>query len=166
MNWAALRTAWHGREPREQRILAIGALVVVLLLAWALVWHPLSRAQQDLSARLSARQQDLSFMQQAKSQLQSLRQRDEAGGSQRQGRSLLALADASARKAGLGPNIKRIEPLDDKRIRLEYKAADFDVLIAWLSDLKWHYGIDTDDVSLDRAASTGQVNARLTLRES
>lgn len=165
MSWAALRTAWRGREPREQRILGIGAIVVLILLGWALLWHPLSRAQHDLRTRLSARQQDMAFMQQAKAQLQNLQQRDQAGGSQRQGKSLLALADASARKAGLGPKIKRIEPLDDKRIRLEYKAADFDVLIAWLSDLKRHYGISADDVSLDRAAGTGQVNARLTLRE-
>lgn len=165
MNRQSLQAAWRSREPREQRILMAGGIVGVLLLGWALVWHPLVRAQQDLEARLSARQQDLVFMQQAGAQLKSLRQGEHKGSASRQGKSLLALADASARKAGLGPKIKRIEPLDGKRIRLEYKAADFDVLMAWLSDLKRQYGISADDVSLDRAAGTGQVNARLTLGE-
>ena len=165
MNRATLRHAWAAREPREQRILAGGAVICLLLLGWALIWHPLSRARQDLLAQLSARQQDLAFLQQAEPQLKNLRQRDQTGGARRQGQSLLALADSSARKAGLGPNIKRIEPLDNKRIRLEYKAADFDVLMAWLSDLKRHYGISADDLSLDRAAGTGQVNVRLTLSE-
>ncbi len=165
MNRASLRHAWDAREPREQRILAGGAVICVLLLGWALIWHPLSRARQDLLAQLSARQQDLAFLQQAEPQLKNLRQRDQTGGARRQGQSLLALADASARKAGLGPKIRRIEPLDNKRIRLEYKAADFDVLMAWLSDLKRHYGISADDLSLDRAAGTGQVNVRLTLSE-
>ena len=165
MNLESLHKLWRAREPREQRVLASGALVCVLLLGWALVWHPLERARQDLDARLQARQQDLAFLQQARSQLQQLQSRDQKSGASRQGKSLLALADASARKAGLGPNIQRLEPLDDKRIRLEYKAADFDVLMGWLADLNRRYGIRADDVSVDRASGNGQVNARLTLGE-
>lgn len=165
MNRQSLQAAWRSREPREQRILIAGGIVCVLLLGWALVWHPLVRAHQDLEARLGARQQDLAFMQQAEAQLKALSQREHKGGASRQGKSLLALADASARDAGLGPKITRIEPLDGKRIRLEYKAADFDVLMAWLSGLRGQYGISAEDISLDRAAGTGQVNARLTLGE-
>ncbi len=165
MSIESLKKLWHAREPREQRVLALGAVACVLLLGWALVWHPLQRARQDLGARLDARQQDLAFLQQAQAQLQQLKSRDQKGGASRQGKSLLALADASARKAGLGPNIRRLEPLDDKRIRLEYKAADFDVLIGWLADLKRRYGIHAEDVSVDRAAGTAQVNARLALGE-
>lgn len=156
---------WRSREPRERQVLAIGAVVCVALLAWALVWHPLTRAQQDLDARLSARQQDLAFMRQAEAQLESLRQTSQQGGVSREGRSLLALADASAREAGLGPRLTRIEPLDGKRIRLELKTADFDVLVGWLADLQRRYGIQANDVSIDRAAGDGQVNARLTLGE-
>lgn len=165
MNIESLHKLWRAREPREQRVLALGAVVCVLLLGWALIWHPLDRARQDLGARLEARQQDLAFMQQAKTQLKQLQGREQKGGAIRQGKSLLALADASARKAGLGPNIRRLEPLDNKRIRLEYKAADFDVLMGWLADLYRRYGIHADDVSVDRAAGSGQVNARLTLGE-
>lgn len=160
-----LHQIWRSREPREQRVLAAGAAVCALLLGWALVWHPLDRARQDLSAQLSARQQDLAFLQQAQGAWQQLQERQHTGGASREGKSLLALADASARKAGLGPNIRRLEPLDDKRIRIEYKAADFDTLSGWLADLHRRYGIRADDVSVDRAAGTGQVNARLTLGE-
>lgn len=156
---------WRARQPREQRILALGALACAVLLGWALVWHPLHQARLDQQARLSARQADLAFMQQAGAQLQQLRQRDARGGVSRQGKSLLALANASAGKAGLGGYIKRLEPLDGKRVRIEYHGADFDALVAWLATMEQQYGIRANDVSVDRATGAGRVDARLTLVE-
>lgn len=162
---AALQAWWRAREPREQRVLALGVVVCALLLGWAIVWHPLAQARGSRQVRLSAQRADLAFMRQAAAQLQALRQRGDQGSVRRQGKSLLALANASARDAGLGPNIKRLEPLDGKRVRIQYSAADFDVLVAWLVGLKRNYGIQANDLSLQRGAGAGQVDARLTLME-
>lgn len=163
---AALRRWWQERVAREQRVLAAGAVLVCALLAWALVWHPLTRAEQDLRARLEARQTDLAFLEQAGGRLGALQQRARSGGARREGRSLLALVDASAREAGLGPVIRRLEPLDEKRIRIECKTADFDTLIGWLADLDASWGVRIEDLSVDRAGGPGQVDARLLLGES
>lgn len=163
--WAGLRRWWQGLAVREQRVLMAGAVVVGLLLGWALVWYPLARTQQNLEARLAARQADLAFMQQAGKRLQGIDQRQQRGKVQRRGKSLLALADASAREAGLGPNMARLEPLDGKRIRMQYQAANFDVLVAWLAGLRRQYGIQVVDLSVDRQSAEGQVDAALTLAE-
>lgn len=166
MNAASLTRWWRAREARERQVLAAGAVLAALLLGWALVWHPLASARGDLEARLTARQADLAFLQQAGVELDRLRQRGRSGGASRAGKSLLALADASAREAQLGPTLRRLEPLDGKRIRMEFKGADFDTLIAWLAGLQQRYGIAVDDLSLDRADGAGQVDVRLTLGEA
>lgn len=165
MNASAVKTWWQQRERREQQVLLGGAALCALLLGWALVWYPLTRARHDLGVRLVTQQQDLRFMQDAAGQLRGLAQKDRQGHASREGKSLLALADASARDAGLGPTLKRIEPLDDKRVRIEFAASDFDVLSAWLQGLNREYGVRPGDVSIDRASGEGQVNARLTLVE-
>ncbi len=165
MSMAALKQWWHGREPRERHVLAVGAVACALMLGWGLVWHPLARAQQDLGVRLDARQQDLAFMQSAAAQLQASPARDRSSEARRQGKSLLALANDSANKAGLGPNIKRLNPLDQHRIRIEYRAANFDVLAAWLTELHGQYGIRVDELSISRASGPGEVDAHLTLSE-
>lgn len=162
---AALRTWWSAREQREQRVLAVGGICAALLLGWAFLWLPLTRVEQNLAARLEARSADLAFMQDAAGELEALRARDQGGNARREGKSLLALADATAREVGLGPALKRLEPLDARRIRIEFAAADFDTFIGWLAMLERDYGIRAEDLSLDRGSGAGEVAARLTLGE-
>lgn len=162
---APVKAWWRAREPRERQILGIGGVLLVLMLGWAFVWFPLDRAVQSLATRLQTQQRDLAYMQRAKAELLHLRAEGGKGRVQRGGQSLLALTDASARKAKLGPALKRIEPLDEKRVRMEFSGAGFDALAAWLDDLQHHYGIVTLDASISRAGSDGVVDARLTVQE-
>lgn len=165
MNLAPLAAWWQAREAQERRVLVVGGIVVALMLAWAFVWYPLGQAQARLATRLAVQQQDLAFMQRAGTELASLRNKGGTTRATRGGQSLLALADASARKAGLGATLKRIEPIDEHRVRLEFAGAGFDSLAAWLDGLQRDYGIATEDVSIDRSAGDGIVTARLTLQE-
>jgi general secretion pathway protein M len=165
MSGDTLSRWWQAREARERQVSLAGAVVVALLLGWAFVWHPLSLARASLQTRLATQKQDLAYMQRAAVELRALQARGSHGQARREGKSLLALTDASARDAGLGPALKRVEPLDDKRVRVEFAAAGFDALAAWLQGLQRDYGIRADDVSIDRGAGDGVVDARLTVQE-
>lgn len=160
-----LQKWWRDREPRERQVLLTGAVVCALLLGWALVWHPLANADHSLRGRLSTQQQNLDFMRHAQGQIKALGVRDQHGNAQRKGQSLLALADSSARAARLGGQIKRIDPLDQKRVRIEFARVGFDVLAGWLQGLQRSYGIHAEDVSIDRVQGIGLVNAHITLQE-
>lgn len=165
MNTTRLRTWWHARESRERQVLMVGALLCVLVLGWLLLWRPLSLARASLASQLDQRQQDLVFMQAAAAQMSSLRTRDAQGHAQREGKSLLALADASARAAHLGTALKRVEPLDNRRVRVEFAGAGFDALAAWLQGLQRDFGIQVEDLSVNRVDGVGLVNAHVTLQE-
>jgi general secretion pathway protein M len=79
------------------------------------------------------------------------------------GRSLLARVDEGARQAGLGPVLLRVEPLSAGRVRAHFQAAPFDQLMDWLQPLGSQHGVRVEELSLQRAAGVGLVDARLTL---
>ena len=83
----------------------------------------------------------------------------------RQGKSLLALADVSARGAGLEGVLKRLEPVGSNSVRASFEFASFDVLMSWIEGMARDYGVQVSDFSVDRVDASGLVNARVTLED-
>ena len=146
-----MRAWWNGLAEREQRLVAIGGFAVVLMLGWAFVWHPLVVKRAELRDAVDAQQRDLAFVRVAAADVDRFRASGKQGRRDRQGRSLLALADASARDAGLEGALKRVEPVGAASVRVSFEVARFDALIAWIEGLTRDYGIEAIDVSADRA---------------
>lgn len=161
-----IRAWWDAQSARDRRVLAVGAVVAAVLLAWALVWYPLARHRADLAVQLDAARQGLATVRAGAAELERLRH---AGGSpriDRQGRSLLALADASAREAGLQNALRRVEPVGPRSVRVTFEFASFDTLMDWLEALSRDYGVQVGDLSADRVDSVGLVSARVTLEDA
>jgi general secretion pathway protein M len=161
-----MRAWWNGLAGREQRIVAIGGLLVALMLGWAFVWHPLVVKRAALRDEVDAQQRDLAFVRVAAADVDRLRATGKQGRRDRQGRALLALADATALAAGLDGARKRVEPVGATGVRVSFEIARFDALIAWIEGLTRDYGIEAIDVSADRADGVGLVNARVTLQDA
>ncbi|MGA9333474.1 MAG: type II secretion system protein M [Rudaea sp.] len=157
---------WAGLQQRERQVLGIGAIVVALLLGWALLWYPLAHARKELTARVARESADLTWMRQAQGRAQALHAKGSRGQVSRQGKSLLALADASARSAGLAGAIKRVEPTGNDNVRVTFDVAEFDALMNWLDALARDYGVQVTDLSVDKVEGLGLVNARVTLRDT
>lgn len=160
----ALRIWWQAREPRERRVLGIGAVLGLLMLGWALLYKPMADARASLAegnARLAA---DLEAMRTYAARLGS----SAAGGDavrERAGRSLLALVDAGIRDIGLAAGLRRIEPAGEGRVRLRLEAVPFDPLAAWLETLAQRHGIVVAELSATATEYFGQVDIQLVLRE-
>lgn len=161
-----IRAWWDGLQARERRMLGAGAVVVALMLGWALLWYPLSHARSDLAARVARQRDDLAWMRQALGETKTLRAQGAHSRADRQGKSLLALADVSARGAGLTGALKRVEPAGSNSVRVNFEIADFDTLTNWLDALARDYGVQVTDFSADKVEGLGLVNARVTLEDS
>jgi general secretion pathway protein M len=157
---------WIGLQPRERNMLAIGGVVCAIMLAWAFVWHPLARARADAHARVERARDDVAWMRSMIPQANELRTQGARGHAERQGKSLLALADASARASGLSGALKRVEPSGGNSVRVSFEVANFDMLVDWLSQLARDYGVRVSDFSADKVEGLGLVNARVTLEEA
>jgi len=156
---------WHGLSERDRRVLLIGAPIVFVLLVWSFVWYPLARAREQLQVRVERERSDLAWMQQAAAEAANLRAKGARGQVDRQGKSLFALADVTARGAGLATALKRVEPTGSKSVRVSFETANFDALIGWVDGLGRDYGVLATDFSADRVAGIGLVNARVVLEE-
>jgi general secretion pathway protein M len=156
---------WPGLPARDRRMLAIGAVAVALLLGWAFVWYPLARAREQLQVRVERERADLAWMRQSAGELTALRAKGAHGQVDRQGKSLFALADVTARGAGLATALKRVEPIGAKSARVSFETANFDALIGWVDNLGRDYGVQATDFSADRVEGMGLVNARVLLEE-
>lgn len=157
---------WQAQSERDRRTLAAGAVVVALLLGWALIWHPLALRRSSLEQEVASRRDDLVFVQRGAAQAALQHGIGQRARGDRAGKSLLALADATAREAGLGAAIRHVEPAGARSVKVGFEAVDFDALAAWLETLSGGYGVETTELSADRADGVGLVNARVTLQDA
>lgn len=155
--------AWLERLDARQRLLVFaGGGLSLLLLLWGLLVQPLADRIDRLERTLASQQETLRWMQQAALEIQRLRRRGGVAGDLG-GRSLLAVVDQSARAAGLGDGIRRVEPEGEARVRVRLQHVSFDRLVRWLAGLRGRYGVRVAGVQLERAPEPGRVDVRLTL---
>ena len=157
---------WQARTANERRMLKVGAVVAALLLGWALVWHPLVVKRVQLQQDVDNLRRDLAYVRTGAAEIRGQQAAGTRSRADRQGKSLLALADATARSDGLEAALKRVEPVGSKSVRVTFDAASFDALVAWIEALSRNYGVEASDLSADRADGIGLVNARVTLQDA
>ncbi len=159
-----MRIWWQGLSERERRLISAMLVVVVLALVWLLFWHPLNKQIASADEQIERAQVNLEWMQEA-----ALQVRSQGGATgptaSRQGKSLLALAEETARRSGLGEAFRRGEPAGDGQVRIWFQGADFDQLIRWLESMQSSFGVEVEDASIDRAGIAGLVDARISLTD-
>jgi general secretion pathway protein M len=157
---------FRAMAPQERRTLLAGAVLAVLLLGWALVWHPLAQRRAELRQQVERSRAELDYVRRGAAEIERLRAAGTRSLADRQGRSLLALADATARSSGLESALKRVEPAGAGLVRVSFEYANFDALVDWIDGLARGYGVQAPDFSADRADGVGLVNARVTLQDA
>ena len=161
---SALRMWWQAREARERRVLAIGAVVAVVMLLWALVWKPLQDQRIALAEGNQRLAADLALMRAAAGELGE-RQLGEDADRSRAGRSLLALADAGIREIGLAGSLRRIEPSGDGRVRLRLESVPFDPIAEWLERRARAPGVGTAELTATRTQNPGRVGQQMLIED-
>ncbi len=150
---------------REQLMVAAAAVVFALFLVYALVWSPLQTSHETLQTRVKVQRDTAAWMTQSAGQLQQLQRARGPGAQSLGGKSLLAMADSTARANGLGTSLKRVEPEGSNNVRVWLEDAAFDQVVKWLGVISSTYGIGIDSATMERVAgSVGKINARLTLQ--
>ena len=152
-----------GLKPRERQIVIGGAGVAFVLLLYLVLWAPFSNGVERLERSVAEQKSLALWLTQAGHEIQLLRG---AGGAAAHpdGRSPLAVVDQSARAAGLGAAIRRIEPEGENTVHITLEQAPFDDVVGWLGSLAQQSGLRVDNLTVDKTETPGAVNARLTLK--
>ena len=157
---------WQALAANERRLLRLGAAAAALLLGWALVWHPLAAKRVELQQNVENQRRDLAYVRLGAAEIERQHAVGTRSRADRQGKSLLALADATARGGGLENALKRVEPVGARSVRVTFDGANFDALVRWIEELSRNDGVEASDLSADRADGIGLVNARVTLQDA
>lgn len=157
--------AWfESLATREQRMVAGGAVLVVVMLVWGLILAPLGSATDSTRARVEGKRTLLAFIQSAAGELATAG--DAPVQAELSGESLVVVVDRSLRQAGLGQSLTRNQPVGEDGIRIRLENASFDSLAGWLADIHARSGMAIESASFDRAQAPGQVSASLVLRQT
>jgi len=147
---------------RERLLLLVAGPLLLLILAYSLLWRPLDQRVERLHQRVAEQQSLQHWMQASAQQVQQLRQQPGTStGVSRQ--SLLSLVDRTIRQSGLSRALKRVEPDGDDKVKVRLEQASFDVMVKWLETLQVRNTVMVQSISVDRQDSAGVVNVRLTL---
>lgn len=158
---AMLKERWAQLQERERRVLLGGAVALVLLGGYALVWDPWMQAVSRLEQDVAEQRVLLGWMKQSVHEVQMLRG-NRPGGAPAAGQSLLTLIDGSARAQGLGTAMQRVEP-EGNGVRVWLEKAPFDEVMRWLDRLG-DRGVRVTSFATERVAGqSGVVNVRLVL---
>lgn len=154
---------WYaGLQPRERLIVQAGAIALALLLFYATVWDPLTGGARAKAEAVSAEQKQLSWMRQAAEDVKRLRPESEQIAAQLPaGQSLLGVIDQTAKAAGLGAALKRVKPEGDNKVSVWMEDAAFDDVVRWLENLHRSYGVEVDNITVDKKNVAGKVDARI-----
>ena len=157
--------AWfYSLEARERLMVAAGAALLLLFLLYVLVWSPIHSGYDALRNSVEEQRTTAVWMRESAQTLASLKRNSGRAAQGLGGKSLLSVADSTARAGGLGPALKRVEPEGKDSVRVWLDGAPFDVLVKWLGTLSIIHGVSAESATLERSDATGRVNARLTLQ--
>ncbi|MDP8985931.1 MAG: type II secretion system protein M [Pseudomonadota bacterium] len=153
--------AWYSAlQPRERRVVALGAAALGVLILISGIWSLQSAVSSAVQTQRQ-RREDLAWMRVNASEVQ-------AGGATlapNTGEAPVVLIDRVGREAGLGSALRGTQP-SGSGVRVQLEAAPFDMLLLWLVALDDRYGFAIDSISLDRTASPGLVNANVTFSQA
>ena len=150
---------WYdSRSARDQRMLKVLAVVVLLLVVLFGVLLPAIDYRQSAQQHYQESLDNLSWMQANRSSVRS-----SGSGVSQLGpdQSLLGVANQTAK--GYQLNFKRYQPLENNGLGLWMDGVSFNKVILWLERLDRRYGITVKEISVDRQEQQGVVNLRLVL---
>ena len=154
-------------QQREQIFVAGGALVVLLVIFYSLVWEPLDTGQKTLSAGVATWERSLAELKPLKG-MQQTASGNVAVVSNADQQTPVVIVDQTLRARGLDRALKRSQPTTSNGIRVEFDNVAFDDLILWLGDLSGQYGMQVTSGSMSTSAQSGRgrINATFTLERA
>lgn len=151
---------WKNMNMRERLMVTGGAVLLVLTLFFLLIIDPFMDSLSRNRKVVPALKVDLAWMQEAASQVKELT----AAGVTKPGSTVspLSAIDRAARQLKIAESIKRVEPDEEKKVRVSLDDVIFDDMIKWIRLLNVNYDIRVVSISAERQKRPGRVSARVT----
>lgn len=154
--------AWYaGLQQREQRVVAVGAVALGLIILIGGILMPLQSAVSRAVHGTETRREDLAWMRVNAPEIRA------RGGELAldTGEAPVVLVDRVAREAGLASALRGTQPNTTGGVRVQLESASFDTMVTWLDTLDRRYGLAIESITVDRTPAPGLVNASISFSQ-
>jgi general secretion pathway protein M len=154
--------AWYASlQQREQRVVAVGAVALGLIIVIGGILLPLQSAVSRAIQASATRREDLAWM------------RANAPEVRARGGEVISittevpvvLVDRIGREVGLGSALRGTQPNATGGVRVQLESASFDTMVTWLDTLDRRFGLAIESISVDRTPAPGLVNASISFSQ-
>ncbi len=146
---------------RDQAVIIVMGVIVVLWLSYLLVFDPLLSLKSQNQDDYLANQELLQWMKGSSAEVQALGG-SSIGRKSGSGSSAVVVVESALQQSGLTAP-KRIEPDGNNKAVVQYDNVDFDKLMRALDRLQHSYGIVVSQSNINKIQTLGQVSALLNL---
>jgi len=158
---APLRVRYEALQPREQTLVSVAAVLLIVALLYSAVWQPFARGRKQLAEELASARAIATQLAQAEVDVQlAAPQSAPIVGSDV---SLLTAVDQAAKNGTLKKPPTRLQPDGENAARIWLEDVEFDVLLRWMLELQTRYGVSIDVVDIEKRETAGLVNARISV---
>lgn len=157
------RASYLNLSRRDQLALQLLSLALGCFLLYALVWKPVADYADAAESAAMAEKSSLVWMksQEARARAIASSFNGDTGAGLPQGQSLISVIGNSARNFDL--ELQRFEPRGDDQVNVWLDKIEFNQMMLWLETLKEQSGISVAQITIDRADTSGQISARISL---
>ena len=152
---------WHGLQHREQQLIGVASVLIVCLLIYGMLWHPLITARDSKRMQVQNNQALLIWMQTQANHIEQIKLANPNALQAANSRSLLATVDSLANQLGLRSAIQQIEPAGQHSATLWMDEINFDALITMLGELDRTDHINVAEANINKLEKAGMVKARI-----
>lgn len=158
---AKLQQRWRQFTKREQTLLALGSLFILIIFLYQFIYKPYDTIKNELSQSVYNQQQLLFLMASAADQIQALKSQSRPR-SNAPITSLLATVADSLKNNALTPT--QVGQAANEKVMIKFDSIAFDQLIHWLINVWQLYGIEVNQISLIAQQEPGMVEANLQIQ--
>jgi general secretion pathway protein M len=157
-----LKNWYASLQQREQRVVAIGAIALGLIILIGGILMPLQSAVSNAVKGTDTRREDLAWMRANAAEVRTFGAQLPAD----TGEAPVVLVDRVGREAGLASALRGTQPNATGGVRVQLEAAPFDTMVTWLDTLDRRYGLAIESITVDRTPAPGMVNASISFSQS
>jgi general secretion pathway protein M len=149
-------TFWRSRDPREQKIIAVGGFLLVLVLLYAYLWLPMSQQRERLRLQLPVMNGQLAQM---KTQAREIAQLKASAAAAQRG-SVAEILNQSAAPAAIKGELTQVTPIANDRAQVTLNSVEFDKWLGWVKILQTQYALRIESTQIASATEPGMVKVQ------
>lgn len=148
-----MKAWWQQLNTREQRLVLLLSVFVVIFVIYAYVWQPLNDNIEKSKKSIKRKQDLLTWVQENTTRYQQAQQ----NGSTNTRESLSSIVNRTSKMNNI--NIDRMQPQGDD-LQVWIDEISFNQLLSWLATLSQSHGLKVKSIDLNKAEQQGVVEVR------